>query len=46
MGGGEGEEGIRDETKRPTLILHLLSLLFHVPESLKYNWNCYDRIAK
>lgn len=35
VGGGTREESMRDETNRPALILDLLSLLFHIPESLK-----------
>lgn len=46
VGGGTREESIRDETKRPALILDLLSLLNNIPESLKNYWNCYDKIAK
>lgn len=46
MGGGARKEGMRDKTKGPTLILDLLSLLFHVLESLKNNWNCYGIITK
>ena len=33
VGGGVVGEGMRDEIKRPALILDLLSLLFHVLES-------------
>ena len=46
VGGGTREDSMRDETERPALILDMLSLLFHIPESLKNYWNCYDRIAK